>query len=59
VLYLSENDIQLPFETRRTHGIITDPSTIVSVPARDAYTRIAASVYLTDIADLTDPSRPT
>jgi hypothetical protein len=27
------------------------------VPARDAYTRITANVYLTDIADLTDPQQ--
>ena len=57
VLYLSENDIQLPFETRRTFGYLTQPATIVSVPARDAYTRITANVYLTDIADLTDPQQ--
>jgi hypothetical protein len=57
VLYLCENDIQLSFETHRTYGKITQPSTVVSVPGRDAHTTVTAGVYLTNIADLTDPQQ--
>jgi hypothetical protein len=57
ILYLSENQITLPFETGRCYGNIRDPKSIVPVPTGLAQTIVTVQAYLTEIADLSNPQQ--